>query len=413
MSRQLTQRQWRNVCLILVALAWPQLAAAQTSTVKAAEPLVLRTYEVGDLILDIHDYPYSNSLQRNRTSPGALGGGGGGMGGGGGFGGGGGGGGGFFSVPDAAGGRATAESNNAAVGVTIDNLIDAIESTVAPETWADIGGGEANIRPLGTVLVILQTPGVHDRIRDLLLQVRAASGDRRNVTLDARWLLLTSDELDSLVLPDQQALPEVDRNRLAEFTRRPGSIRGITTCFSGQLVYIVSGTRQNVVSGYIPVVGSLDAPNRTEQLASEQHQSLVRLVSDRSAVLSNSDSQVGYQPVIEKPNLGALLEIRPTRSPSNGQSPSAVVDLKSTITSPARPQPELDGNAQSAAIAPVVDRIAIETQEFATTLRMPLGKPILVGGLTYAPPSEGRISRSGEQEAAEETPQLYLVLEVR
>jgi hypothetical protein len=224
---------------------------------------------------------------------------------------------------------------------------------------------------------------------------------------------LTSDELDTLVLPDQQALPEVDRKRLAEFTRRPGSIRGITTCFSGQLVYIVSGTRQNVVSGYIPVVGSLDAPNRTEQLASEQHQSLVRLVSDRSAVLSNSDSQVGYQPVIEKPNLGALLEIRPTRSPSNGQSPSAVVDLKSTITSPARPQPELDGNAQSAAIAPVVDRIAIETQEFATTLRMPLGKPILVGGLTYAPPSEGRISRSGEQEAAEETPQLYLVLEVR
>jgi len=399
---------------------------------QANESNVLRTYDVGDLILDIHDYPYSNSLQRNHTSPGGFGGRGSS------YGGGGSGGGGLFSVPDGrsanssdgktpAGanaafqlcqfggggkGEAAAEEGGGGPNITMSDLQQVIISTVAPETWA-ASGGDANIQSLGTVLVILQTPANHKSIEELLRAIRQASAERKTVTLDARWLLLTSDELDSLVLPDQQALPEVDRKRLAEFTRRPGSIRGITTCFSGQLVYIVSGTRQNVVSGYIPVVGSLAAPNRIEQLASEQHQSLVRLVSDRSAVLSNRDSQVGYQPVIEKPNLGALLEIRPTRSPSNGQSPSAVVDLKSTITSPARPQPELDGNAQSAAIAPVVDRIAIETQEFATTFRMPLGKPILVGGLTYAPPSEGRISRSGEQEAAEETPQLYLVLEVR
>lgn len=233
------------------------------------------------------------------------------------------------------------------------------------------------------------------------------------MTIDARWLLLTSDELDSLVLPEPQGVPEVDRKRLAELTRRPGSIRGITSCFSGQLVYIVSGTKQNVVSGYIPVVGSIAAPNRTDQLVSERRQSLVRLVSDGSAVASSRGSQVGYQPVIEKPNLGALLEIRPTRSPSNGQSPGAVVDLKSTVTAPALPQPEPDGSDQSAAIAPVVDRIAIQTQEFATTLRMPLGKPILVGGLTYVPPPGGRSHPNGEQEAAGEKPQLYLVLEVR
>ena len=281
MYRQLTQQPWKNACLIVAALSWAQMATAQQKTSGAESPLILRTYEVGDLILDIHDYPYGESLQRTQSAPGGPGRGGGGFGGGGG----GIGGSGVFSVPDGdsasnlhgrhvagdgavfrlcqfGGGGVTNESGTVPGGITIDNLIDAIEATIAPATWADNGGGEATIRPVGTVLVILQTSQVHDRIRDLLLQVRAASSGRKNVTIDARWLLLTSDDLASLVLPDQNGPPEVDRKRLAEFTRRSGSIRGITTCFSGQLVYIISGTRQNFVSSYIPVVGSLDLPQR-------------------------------------------------------------------------------------------------------------------------------------------------------
>ena len=117
--------------------------------------------------------------------------------------------------------------------------------------------------------------------------------------------------------------------------------------------------------------------------------------------------------MIEKPNFGALLEIRPTRSLSNGATPTVVVDLKSTVTAQAQPQPAPEGNGQSAAVAPVVDRMAIEIQEFATTLRMPFGTPMLVGGLTYAPPSAGRSDAGGEPATAGETPQLYLVLEVR
>ena len=34
-----------------------------------------------------------------------------------------------------------------------------------------------------------------------------------------------------------------------------------------------------------------------------------------------------------------------------------------------------------------MDRLAIDTQELATTLSVPLGKPVLVGGLTYIAPS--------------------------
>ena len=69
--------------------------------------------------------------------------------------------------------------------------------------------------------------------------------------------------------------------------------------------------------------------------------------------------------------------------------------------------------------APAVDRIAIETQELATTLSVPLGHPILVGGMTYLPPSIGSLRQEAKagtrqpQEAAAETPQLYLLLELR
>ncbi len=409
-----------SVVWIAIALAGSLgvLAPAQAQT---SESNVLRTYEVGDLILDVRDYPYSETSQRSTTQPR------------GGFGGGGGGGG-LFSVPvDASaytspgqtsagadgvfrlcqfggGGRgdAVAEESGGGTSITMSDLQRVIESTVAPQSWAVNGGGDASIQPLGSVLVVLQTPANHGSIEELLNAVRQASAERKTLTLDARWLLLSSNELDGLLLKDQTGVPEVDRARLAELTRRPGSIRGITNCFSSQLVYLVSGTRQNFVSSYIPVVGSLDRSDRGEQLASSSRGSLIRLVSESSASDSPRDVKVGYQPIVENPNLGALLEIRPTLT-----GKTAVVDLKSTVTALNRQQTASVGVSPTASLAPAVDRIAIETQQIATTLRMPLGKPILVGGLTYAVPAEGPSTTGGDQVVAEEKPQLYLVLEVR
>ncbi len=66
-----------------------------------------------------------------------------------------------------------------------------------------------------------------------------------------------------------------------------------------------------------------------------------------------------------------------------------------------------------------MDRIGIETQQLATTLEMPLGKPVLVGGLTYVPQAlksaGGRDENAAEGavDAETERAQLYLVLEVR
>ena len=99
---------------------------------------------------------------------------------------------------------------------------------------------------------------------------------------------------------------------LAEFTRRPTSIRAMTKCFSGQLVYLVSGTRQSIVTGVIPVVGSIDRPDgRDAQYARRDTlDSPFMFVSQREGVVVEPRAQnrsVGYQSVIGEVEFRALL----------------------------------------------------------------------------------------------------------
>ncbi|MBN1588716.1 MAG: hypothetical protein JW888_04300, partial [Pirellulales bacterium] len=305
----------------------------------------------------------------------------------------------------------------------MDSLLQVITMSVTPDSWQSMGG-EGHVEPFGTSLVVRQTPTIHKQIQDLLQQLRQGSGKRKPVAVDARWLLLDSDELDRLMSLGKTGQSKIDRDALAEFTRRPTSIRGQTNCFTGQLVYLVGGTRRNVVSGYIPVVGSVDRPERqASRLASLSGGARVTFASQhQNNQVSNGGSEqrpsreasVGYQPIIEKPNFGTLLEIRPTLIPHDN---TAVVDLRSTITVAGTRTAAADSNPNGR-LVPQVDRIAIETQELATTLTVPLGQPTLVGGLTYvtdASPS-GRArdnTRSSSSPERSETPQLYLILELR
>jgi general secretion pathway protein D len=77
-----------------------------------------------------------------------------------------------------------------AANADFDSLIDLIVSTVASETWAENGGGEAEIRPFPTnlSLVISQTQLVHEEIADLLEQLRRLQD--LQVTIEVRFIRL-------------------------------------------------------------------------------------------------------------------------------------------------------------------------------------------------------------------------------
>ncbi|TWT37096.1 hypothetical protein KOR34_20430 [Posidoniimonas corsicana] len=71
-------------------------------------------------------------------------------------------------------------------GGPVDGLLDTIVSTIAAETWAENGGGEAEVRPLlaAQALVISQTQQVHLEIEQLLHDLRAV-GRRQGLSLYA------------------------------------------------------------------------------------------------------------------------------------------------------------------------------------------------------------------------------------
>ena len=358
---------------------------------QADNELLLRTYEIGDLVVTVPDYALANGLG---ASAGRGGGYAGGMMGGGGGGFRGGGGGDAFAEAASGGyGRGGYGGEMGAPGggtvsvpgpspITVESLTQVIMATVAPDSW-EASGREGRATALGTTLVIRQTAEVHREISLLLNDLRNGSATRNTVAIDVRWLLLDSADLEKLLVAGEDGKSTVDRRVLAEFTRRPTSLRGLTNCFSGQSVYLTSGTLRRSVSGYIPVVGG--------------------------------GNSTGYQPITATNNFGVQIDLRPTRLHSEN---AVVVDLKSTITFPGSPAEAEAVGAPSDALAPKVDRLAIQTQELATTLRVPLGESTLVGGMTYmAPaPSPGEDAPPADAQAPDtssEQRQMYLIIELR
>lgn len=94
--------------------------------------------------------------------------------------------------------------------VDFDSLIDAITATIAADSWAENGGGEAEIRPFDSggirVLIISQTFTVHRRISQLLQDMREArdadGADAKSVSA------MNFDEFRELLVPVEALNPD-------------------------------------------------------------------------------------------------------------------------------------------------------------------------------------------------------------
>jgi hypothetical protein len=384
---------------LLISLAAVLLPAAGTVAQEASDgeknagpqPLVIKVYPVSDLVVRAPDYQYEGSYlpsirQGSFNAPFTFGQstvptvGGGVMGYGGGMGGG------MYQVPAEAAPAANAVAGGLPTGpvgapqqsrrnvrhVGMADLMNAITSVAGPTTWDEVGGPGA-ILTVGGALVVSQTADVHAQIKDLLDQLRKERAGMQPLTIEARWLALDSTQLASVKstdtkkqrgsgrLLDPQAL-----DKLPESTRR---FAGQISCFDGQTVYIVSGRMETFLQGGIPVVGGTGA---------------------------------GYQAVLLTPQIGALLQITPFTAAGGD---SVQLDLRSSLTRQdeagesvkfhsAMSNPKLEPSVQ-------VDRLNVAAQQFATSVRVPLGVPVLVGGMTipgHNPDSHGD--------------QVYLIIEV-
>jgi hypothetical protein len=264
---------------------------------------------------------------------------------------------------------------------TVEAIAQLIRDTIVPESWAE-NGGRANVRAFGRSLIVTQTDDAHKQIRALLEQLQTEAAPSRMVAVRAYWLLLEPKDLPTL---GDRAKAE---KKSAAMLEVPGELvnentiysQGQTLCFNGQTVHISSGRGRTVVTGASPVVGQ---------------------------------SSVGYQFSTEVVQNGVALQVKPDVTPDGK---SAVLDLQSIVselpeakstTAPSAGFADdgaMLGQASNRTIdTPIhaIDRVNVVAQQFRTTVRIPLDKKIIIGGMTMEPNIAGGSSRN-----------LYLVVEV-
>jgi hypothetical protein len=281
----------------------------------------------------------------------------------------------------------------------IDAVIDMITSTVQPHTW-DSAGGPGTISFFDNLMVVHQTLRIHREIDALLAEIRARRAAVGTLVVELHWLWLDAAQHEDLLIKLKPAKAEyaslvVDANALAQLARKVPGFHGQIACSNGQLVRLASGDRRSVISSAIPVIGS----------------------------------GVGYQPVIEVPNEGVVLELR--ANAVHGAE-AAVLDVQSAITRWGRQRPTARVGASwppfqsteslndvgktvhettmepgGSASAPI-DQPNMPAQELATTVRVPLGRPVILGAMTFSP-----AGAAGLAEATANPKQLYLIATTR
>ena len=213
----------------------------------------------------------------------------------------------------------------------------------------------------------------------LLTNLRAVSPGLRVVSIRAVWLQLDLKQLDQLLHSKPGKEGGIGRKALYEMAGKTKGYLGAITCLSGQTVHIASGRSRTAIIGAVPVVDGGGEP--------------------------------GYQPQIAQPQAGALLQVTPQLLPN---TQGAMLDLCSSVTRTVD-KPEtirfysFDGHGakkdadKSPGRGITLDRINMVVSQLATSLKVPLNEPTLVGGLTTETPD-------GEEQAAD-SPQLYLFVE--
>lgn len=365
---------------------------------KQAEPepderQIVRVYDIGDLLVLPMPYPaqlesdlsreqraiFSGSLAPKGVGFSGMVGGMGGLGGGGGGGMGGMGGGGFFNAPaqiqspqsavlQQAGTAAPAESAlpQAAMGRLSlsqhDLLIGLITSTIAPDTWDDVGG-RGSINGLGQTLVISQTASVHEQVAALLQALRDNPGNRRTLTLHAYWLWQTDEQVAELQRSSGKGLPRgvvpPDRFQQWRSAEAPEGVRhylASITCYNGQTVHVQAGSQSLHVTGINPVVGSESA----------------------------------YGPQVSLVQEGAVLQVTPTYCASDNQ---VTLDLHSRVTI-LQPSEQVGRQAESGNLplqsATAIDKPVLHMQRLSTTTRLATDQITLIGGMSFAEQTEAR-----------------------
>ena len=350
------------------------------SRLRARGPgLIVKIYDLGDLFALAPPYSATRKSDLSKTSesifqdaPGSRQGGFGGLGGGGGY----------FSLGPAAlrssAGPALAMNqmagSSAAVSTSQDELIKTIKTTISPDIWDD-QGGPATIAKLGNAFIISADEDTHDQIDTLLNLFRKRWGTLRTVSIRAWWHWMSPSEIGPILDSDGEELANGDKafglvsddawkailktRREPEKDRKTG-YQATLTCYNGQTVHTISGDQSLAISDFRLVATKNEGEEKT--------------------------GRIGYKPVVSLIQEGVAFQVTPI---SNVSGRTVLLDVHSRVLMPEEKQAELKEKLERAnaelspkEIAEAIDERRFRVSKLSTTLRVPVNRPMLVGGMS-------------------------------
>ncbi|MES1213188.1 MAG: hypothetical protein ABUL64_01245 [Singulisphaera sp.] len=254
-------------------------------------------------------------------------------------------------------------------------LISAIEQTIAPDRW-ETNGGPSSIAEVGSTLLISADRSMHEQIEALLNLFRQRWRSLRTITVRADWLWLTAAELETLLAahaaadagPASQPVIVVDDaawGRLLspadQEAQKRRAYNAALTCYNGQTVHTESGGQSLVVTDMTPFV--------------------------QGGENGKGPQTVLYRPTVTMVQEGAALQITPLATKS---ARHVVLDVHSRVAhlqKGERARRPNDAGSQNQVtpeeIVDALDRPRLTTHRLSTTLRIPVDRTVLIGGMTF------------------------------
>jgi hypothetical protein len=246
----------------------------------------------------------------------------------------------------------------------LDELVWLVKEGVDPSSW---GAGTGSATGVNRRLVVVQTRRNQELVAALLEELRA--DPPRQVTVEAVWARLSTDELARSIVPGgDAAVRAVDLGAL----ERSGAVvayRGQALGVSGQWTRVSCGRARTVLTGAEAVIG------------------------DKQAALDGR-----WRRLLD----GAAVDVRASLAPEGRR---VRLDVRGEVTRRVGPElPPIEMPGPVVAGGPVgvvgakVDRLNLGVQSIATSVRGPTGAALLVGGTSEEDDGGGR--------------QLYLIVRV-
>ncbi len=329
-----------------------------------------------------------------------------------------------------------------------DTLIELITTTVAPETWEEVGGtGSIAGFPTNLSLVVAQTQEVHEKIVDLLAQLRRLQD--LQVTIEVRFITLNDDFFERIGvdfdfdIDDNTGLSTVDITNLDD--SGPSVTVGLDPTGVPRVDLDV-GFQQGTFGSTQPIFGGFDAGSaaslgfailsdieaffvieaaqgdtRTNVLQAPK----VTLFNGQNATVSDQSQQpfvtsiipvvgdfaAAHQPVITVLTEGTSLSVQAVVSQDRRFVRLTLVpffsqirdvdtftfdgtnnsDTGTNVVDPTDDTNTLIDNAQAASTGTTVQLPTFAFTSVSTTVSVPDGGTILLGGIKRL--QEGRIER--------------------